>query len=766
METVTNKQSKVYLIIKYLLFFALFYVLNKANINYYISPFYFGIFFALIWCNQNILILSPMYIVARYLTALSLYDLYGAIFTVIVILIIYGIHQKLKKPIRQIFFLPYALVCIALDVFFKIYFGANPIYQTIEVIVGLLFMFATMKFFEVLIVRGVRGRMTSLELICGGGLLSAVFCGLSTFSFWGFELVKFFAFFIVLFVSYAFDAKTTLFVSAVMGLGTLFNSNNAIYIAPIIIWALVAICFKTKHRVIPLLCSFASELVIGFYFNLYYSYSVISFLPCLISGLLYLALPHKLYTWTQDYYNSTFGSLTMQNIITRNRDIMQKRLFRLSGVFSEMDNVFRSMIKGKVAMAEIKSLMQAEIKSALCLDCPEKNRCHRIYEHETSAIIENLTDVAFEKGKITLIDIPSVLTSRCFKVNQLVYKLNELINQYKSYAGLVNSIDASRVLIAEQLYGVSKVMKNLATEMGHNIDFDRGLEKKVIDELTYNNIICSDALIYNNDNTCVSATLAVRKEDYLKANIAKIVSKICNTKMIVCEDEMCDKAGWRIVNLKTAPKYDIVFGTSAITKSSSTTSGDCYSILRIENDKILMALCDGMGSGEKAETCSRVAISLVENFYKAGFDNELILSSVNKFLSLGKEDIFSCLDLAVIDLKQGVCDLIKLGATIGHIKHSSTTEKIKCEALPLGIISNAQPTIQKKVLISGDMIVLCTDGINDSFSDENEFCDFINNINSLNPQEVADQILNKALDNNQGVALDDMTVIVAKVFAR
>ena len=62
--------------------------------------------------------------------------------------------------------------------------------------------------------------------------------------------------------------------------------------------------------------------------------------------------------------------------------------------------------------------------------------------------------------------------------------------------------------------------------------------------------------------------------------------------------------------------------------------------------------------------------------------------------------------------------------------------------------------------------MLCTDGINDSFSDENEFCDFINNINSLNPQEVADQILNKALENNQGVAIDDMTIIVAKVFAR
>ena len=608
--------------------------------------------------------------------------------------------------------------------------------------------------------------MTSLELIWGGSVVVAIFCGLSTFAVWNFEFVKLFAFFVTLFFAFSFDAKSTLFVCAIMGLGTLLCSNNAFLFAPFVLWGLVCVCFRTRYRIVMVVASLLSELVMGYYFELYYSYSLMSLLPCLISGLLFLALPKRLYNFSQDYYNSTFGSLTMQNIINRNREIMQKRLSKLSGVFAEMNNVFRSMIKGKVAISELKMLMQTEIKSALCVDCPERNRCHRIYEQETSAIIENLADLAFEKGKITLIDIPSVLTSRCFKINQLVYKINDLISQYKNYAGLVNSIDASRILIAEQLFGVSGVMKNLAKEMGQVVDFDKGLEKKIIDELTFNNIICSDALVYLANGNSVLTTLAVRKEDYLKTKISKVVSKICGTEMCVCEDENCERAGWKIVNLKTAPKYDIVFGTSAITKSSSQTSGDCYSITRIENDKILMAVCDGMGSGEKAEKCSRIAMSLVENFYKAGFENELILSSVNKFLSLGKEDVFSCLDMAVVDLTQGTCDLIKLGATVGHIKHENTTEKITCSALPLGIISNAEPTCLKKVLISGDMLVISTDGINDSFESDDCYADFINNINSLNPQEVADQILQKALENNGGIAKDDMTVVVAKVFSR
>ena len=250
MENIISKKTKTFLCVKYIMFFALFYVLSKAGINGFVFPFYFGVFFALLWCNQNVLVLSPLYVGARYLTAFSLYDLYGALFMVVVITIIYGVHQKLKKPIREIMFLPYALLGIFADVFFKIYFGANIILQTIEVVFGLLFMFATMKFFEVIIVRGVRGKMTSLELICGGSVIVAIFCGLSTFEIWGFEFVKLFAFFVTLFFAFSFDAKSTLFVCAVMGIGTILNSNNAFLFAPFVLWGIVCVCFRTRYRIV------------------------------------------------------------------------------------------------------------------------------------------------------------------------------------------------------------------------------------------------------------------------------------------------------------------------------------------------------------------------------------------------------------------------------------------------------------------------------------------------------------------------------------
>ncbi len=766
MEKLYIKENKLFIVCKYILFFMMFYLLQKAQINSVINPFSFGIYFALIWCNQNILILSPLYIASFYLNNFLLYDLYSAVATCLVMLFIYGIHLKLKKPIKPMMMLLYALLSQAVYVFLKIYSGINWWIVCVELVFGLLYMFACMKVFESIIVRGLTRKFTLMQTICLGAFFASLTCGLRAITLFDFDFVKFFLAMVVILSTLTLPILESALLTMVFSAGTILYDNNAYIVAPVIIWWLACSCFRGRHRVFACLSLVVTELMCVFYFNFYYTNSFITFLPCILASLIALCVPKKCYTNMIESYNSSFVNRSLETIINRNRDNVHKRLLKLSQVFGEMDKVFRSMIKGKESETELKSLLATEIKSKLCASCPEKNRCHKTYSEETNSILNNLCNIAFEKGRITLLDIPSVLTGRCFKINQLVYTVNDLIEQYKSYASLLGSIDASKILISEQLYGVSGVLKDLAKDVGKNVIFDNGLEKEIIDELVYNDIICSDAIVYHDNQNVVSCVLEVKKEDSLKSKINNIVSKVCKTKMLVETDETSSHAGWQILNLKTAPKYDIIFGTSAHTKTSSAKSGDSYSIIRIEDGKILMALCDGMGSGEKAEKASQTAISLVENFYKAGFESDIILSSVNKFLSLGSTDTFSCLDMAVIDLKNGSADFIKLGATNGYIKHGDTISVIECNALPLGIISSATPTIKTTMLHSGDMIVICTDGVTDSFANDDEMTDFVNNINSLNPQEIADTLMDKALENNNQTALDDMTIVVAKIFAR
>ena len=64
-------------------------------------------------------------------------------------------------------------------------------------------------------------------------------------------------------------------------------------------------------------------------------------------------------------------------------------------------------------------------------------------------------------------------------------------------------------------------------------------------------------------------------------------------------------------------------------------------MIRIDERKFMVALSDGMGSGEYAKKVSETAISLLESFYRAKMPSDLVLSTVNKLLSFSKEETFA-----------------------------------------------------------------------------------------------------------------------------
>lgn len=759
--------SKLFVFFKYLIFFALIFVSNLAKINGIFNPFSFGLFFALLWCNQNIFVLGSSFILAGFLAGFSYFNLIENAVFVIIMLIIYGIHYKFKKPLKYLNILIYALIANMPKLFIEIYFlKANIYIILIELFFGLLYTFATLKYFESVCVRGIGGKLTTLEKICAFVFISSIACGLMPLSFCNIDLVKFFGAILILFLGYVSNVEVTIIAGLSFSMGTLLYANNPTYLCVFVIYSLAVVAFRTKNKYISSVALLMAEVLCGFYFKIYINYNALSVIPVIVALLTFIIFPTKVLDGYNSQFQETLCSLTQGSVINRNRELLYRRLTELADVFAEMNKVFRGMITGGFVDSTSKKLVYNELKIKTCSDCPNRNKCYRVLEYETAENLQKLIAIGFEKGKVNLLDVPTLFAGKCDRLNLLVTTINDLIVQYKNYAGLVNNIDASKVLLAEQLYGVSNIMRDLSLEVNAGVNFEKGKEKKIIDELTYNNIICSDALVFEDKNQILSVTLAVRKEDRLKSSVSKVVSKVCGIKMDVCDECSSSRAGWQILTLKSSPKYDCIFGVATRTKTGSVMSGDAYSIIKINDGKYLFALCDGMGSGVKAEETSSTAIGLLENFYKAGFDKEIIISSVNKLLSLGKDEVFSALDLCVLDVRDGTGDFIKMGAPESYIKHKDTTQIVQIGALPLGIIQNADAKDEQIYLSSGDKIIMLTDGISDGFKNVQKLQDFINNISTNNPQEIAETILNKVLALNKNVAKDDMSVIVAKIFER
>ena len=132
-------------------------------------------------------------------------------------------------------------------------------------------------------------------------------------------------------------------------------------------------------------------------------------------------------------------------------------------------------------------------------------------------------------------------------------------------------------------------------------------------------------------------------------------------------------------------------------------------------------------------------------------------------MSLKSEESFSALDLCILDFFAGTMDFVKLATPRSYIKKKTGLEVIDSSGLPMGILDEMRPHITKKYIESFDIVVLVSDGVADVFGQERLY-NFVNNLNMINPQDIADAILSKAKSLSNGVCEDDMTVLTARIF--
>ena len=376
-----------------------------------------------------------------------------------------------------------------------------------------------------------------------------------------------------------------------------------------------------------------------------------------------------------------------------------------------------------------------------------------------------MVSVGYEKGKVLLVDLPSHLTSNCYNINQIINVINSMLASYKEYTNVVSNLDTGRALIADQLSGVSKLLNALGQEVDTNISFDTLFENRIKEELSYKNVVCLECIIYEKDIFNKNIELIVKTDTIIDNVIEKVVSKILNNKLFIKSIVPAEIIGASLITLAIKPNYDIAFGSSSVNKMGKKVCGDSQSLIKLEDGKYMVSICDGMGSGEKANRVSRLTLSLIENFYRAGFENDIILSSVNKLLSLTEEESFSTIDLCIIDGKKNIYDFIKLGATSGYLKREKgECEEILSSDLPIGVLEEMTPHITKKLISPYDMLVFVSDGISDSFEGKKDLRLLISNTTTINPQTLSEEILNTALEINGNIARDDMTVVCVRVF--
>lgn len=217
-------------------------------------------------------------------------------------------------------------------------------------------------------------------------------------------------------------------------------------------------------------------------------------------------------------------------------------------------------------------------------------------------------------------------------------------------------------------------------------------------------------------------------------------------------------------------RYRFFCGVARITKAGELVSGDNFTLMQKDTGKVIMSLADGMGSGTEANRESETVIEMLEQILEAGFPQESAIRLMNSCMLLqSSSQIFSTIDLCMVDLYNATCDMMKSGAAASFLCKDGEIEVIRSNAFPPGVLQQSDYESQHRKLEPGESIVMMTDGVLDAMPEENReqaMAELIVRTRTRNAQEYARRLMERVYLRQELQARDDMTILVGTLWEK
>ena len=743
-------------VVKLIITLFAFVLLNKLQIT--VHPYSTALYVALVALNYSFITTSILYLLSFIIVGAPGLLVSGTIcaFTILIIKLI-RLKFKSKNNFEYFFFTIASLIgYLAIG-------NTNTQPETFERILCVIISSTLTLIFIISLNaidrKGLRYKMNQEEYVCitvSVAVLGLCICNLISPILW-----KGISVFLILTAIFVLNSGSAITISAGIGVSLSIYYGNPTFIAVYVVWALSSFIFSSLSRHVGALALVFCDYVCQLLFAVYQVYHFEQIIPIVSGALLFCVIPTKSLLNLKEKIHFFNEKQLARQSINRNRLTLSNRLYELSGVFTEMSSAFNAFKNICYSDEKIKEVLCKNLQTSVCELCEHNLKC-KYKDKKRSIGLNKMLNIGIAKNRISLIDLPPELSEICIHPTDLIYGLNKYLAEYKAKKITNLNLSTSRELISKEAEGIAEILKGLALESGALLKYHTKLERALSDALLKKGFLVSEILVYGEEKVVNVSLILTMKEFSLNA-LQDTISKVLKCNFILFEKNNVTEEKVYL-SFKKRTEYDAVFGVAKATKDNSEISGDTHSVLRISDDKFLVALSDGMGSGKDAQSISSISLSLIESFYKAGMNSNLILNTVNKLLSVNTEDSFTALDVSIINLKDKTVDFIKYGAPYGFIINDGSIKIIEGNTLPLGILEELSPSIAQAKVNDGDMILLITDGIADSFGSSSSIIDFLRSVPAKNPQTLSNQVLSKAISLNQGRRLDDMTTLAVRVF--
>lgn len=522
---------------------------------------------------------------------------------------------------------------------------------------------------------------------------------------------------------------------------------------------------------------------------------IMSLYEVLFAVILFAALPDRVTDFLKlPQFRGVAVPTVKINYAEKIRRTATSRLTGFAGILREMSCVCTELTEKKGSAQDQDELTRIveRVSGKVCTGCYYKEICWEKHFYKNYQQIGKITAILEKDGYLSRRDIPLSLSKDCARAEEIVREVESGYEMYKIGRLWQRRMEDNKRIVPLQLKSMAEILEGLAKEVDLSVHFEKNLEKRIARALYENDLKAKNVTVsknhYGRYDVSVDVKCCGSKKKCVTAYLP-VISKAIGRSMVLNRSETaaaydlvapsgnvpcCNTEGrsWCPILFSEEEEFHLLTGAAGCPAAGCTYSGDSHSFLQLEHGQYMMALSDGMGAGEKAAPQSRSVIKLLELFMESGLRSDAAITMVNSLLETGCDRVVSAtVDLCSVDLFSGKASFLKLGAVCSAIKRRGKVETVVVSSVPIGLVNepyDAQAcSVVDRFLEEDDEIILFTDGVLEAFKSkghsEADFFNYIENLRTLNPQTLAEAILNLALAACDGKPKDDMTVLCSRV---
>lgn len=755
------------------------FLLGRALILAKLTPFSLPFFAAVYFIRRDKAPIALIGLIGGAAT-LSFIQAGYSFFTISLFLIIFKLFQKwIKNELKVLPFLVFSILLIGKIAKAFILTSQVNLYDGlmagVEASLGFILTLIFLQSIPLLTVNKRKQALKTEEIVCLIIMLASVMTGTIGWKLYDLSIEHILSRYLVLVFSFVAGATMGSTVGVVTGLiFSLANISSFYHMSLLAFSGVLGGLLKEGKKIGVSLGLFISTLLIGMYGEGVGSLSI-SLLETAVAIILFFLTPQFFTSKVAKYIPGTTEYVAeQQQYMRKMRDVTAQRVAKFSTVFEALSNSF-SNIDGKVEELDSEKELDyflSNVTEKTCQTCFKKDQC---WTKNFNTTYEQMKEIMYEMDENLGTVSPKTARNwekHCINSKKVIATMQQELTFFQANQKLKRQVQESRRLVADQLLGVSEVMGDFAKEIQRERETHHKQEDQILEAIQEFGIHIEHVEIYSLEQGNVDIDMTIpycQGHGECEKLIAPMLSDILGETIVVNTEECSAYPnGFCHVTFRSAKAYAVATGVAHAAKDGGLVSGDSYSMIELGYGKYAIAISDGMGNGERAHYESQETLQLLQKILQSGIEEKVAIKSINSVLSLRTTDeIFSTLDLAMLDLQNATAKFLKIGSTPSFIKRGGKVNKIQASNLPMGIIQEFEVDVVSEQLKAGDLLIMMSDGVFEGPKHVENFDLWmkrkITELQTNDPQEVADLIMEEVIRSRAGSIEDDMTVVVAKI---